>query len=128
MEIAGKDSIPVSFIWSYRNRFPIARIENATIDQVYSAMGVSDLETCAGSEAPSAWVLEHINLLRDQLPNARVTSYTYVPLKGVVSITDPNRVVTKYDYDSYSRLTEGYYLDPESRKVMLQKYIYNFGK
>lgn len=128
VEIAGKDSIPVSFIWSYRNRFPIARIENATIDQVYSAMGVSDLETCAGSEAPSAWVLEHINLLRDQLPNARVTSYTYVPLKGVVSITDPNRVVTKYDYDSYSRLTEGYYLDPESRKVMLQKYIYNFGK
>ena len=128
VEIMGKDSIPVSFIWSYRNRFPIARIENATIAQVYSAMGVSDLEACAESEAPSAWVLEHIDLLRDQLPSARVTSYTYVPLKGVVSITDPNRVVTKYDYDSYSRLTEGYYLDPESRKVMLRKYVYHFGK
>lgn len=46
----------------------------------------------------------------------------------MVSVTDPNNVVTGFDYDNYSRLTEGYYWDEDSRKIMLQKYIYNFGK
>lgn len=128
VEIAGKDGIPVSFIWSYRNRFPIARIENASIQEVYSAIGVSDLDDCAASEVPSTLIWGHINSLRDKLPNASVTTYQYVPLKGMVSVTDPNRIVTKFEYDNYYRLTDGYYLDPDSRKVMLQKYIYNFGK
>lgn len=128
IEIASKDSVPISFIWSYRNRFPIARIENATIGEVYSAIGVTDLDICAESDTPSASIWGHINSLRVKLPEARVTTYEYSPLQGVVSIIDPNNVVTKFDYDSYSRLTDGYYLDANARKVMLQKYIYNFGK
>jgi hypothetical protein len=49
-------------------------------------------------------------------------------LQGVVSITDPNNVITKFEYDNYSRLTDRYYLDADTRKVMLQQYIYHFGK
>ena len=29
---------------------------------------------------------------------------------------------------AYSRLTDSYYLDADARKVMLQQYIYHFGK
>lgn len=127
-EIVGKDGTPVSFIWSYRNRFPVARIENATISEVYAALGIPDADSWAASEEPSASDWSEINSLRAKLPEARVTTYAYNPLHGVVSITDPNNVVTGFDYDNYSRLTDGYYLDGDSRKVMLQKYIYNFGK
>lgn len=127
IEIAGKDGTPVSFIWSYRNRFPVARIENATIDEVYTALGVSNADAWAEIDEPTASDWGEINSLRDKLPRARVTTYKYNPLHGVVSVTDPNSVVTGFDYDNYSRLTDGYYLDENSRKIMLQKYIYNFG-
>jgi YD repeat-containing protein len=46
----------------------------------------------------------------------------------VTAITDPNGVTTRFDYDNYSRLTGSYYLDENARKVMLQKYVYHFGK
>ena len=46
----------------------------------------------------------------------------------VTAITDPNGVTTRFDYDNYSRLTDSYYLDANARKVMLQKYVYHFGK
>lgn len=127
-EILGKDGTPVSFIWSYRNRFPIARIENATISEVYKALGVSNIDVWAEKNEPTSSDWSEINSLRSKLLKARVTTYKYNPLHGVVSVTDPNNVVTGYNYDNYSRLTDGYYLDKDSRKVMLQKYIYNLGK
>lgn len=129
-EIVGKDNTPVSFIWSYQNRFPIARIENATIAEVYAALNISSSE--AGAWAASATiptgVWDKVNSLRGKLPGARVTTYDYQPLHGVATVVDPNNVTTKFGYDSYSRLAEGYYLDEDSRKVMLQQFIYNFGK
>lgn len=132
-EIAGKDGTPVFFIWGYRNQFPIAKIENASRSQVCTALGYAEtgysiFGTWAGTAAPTTDMWAQINSLRSKLPRARVTTYEYKPLQGVVSITDPNNFITKFEYDSYSRLTDGYYLDPEARKVVLQKYIYNFGK
>lgn len=129
-EIVGKDSIPISYLWSYQNRFPIARIENATIAEVYAALNMSSSEAnawAASATIPSG-VWDKVNSLRGKLPGAHVTTYDYQPLHGVAIVVDPNNVTTKFSYDSYSRLTEGYFLDEDSRKVMLQKYIYHFGE
>ena len=49
-------------------------------------------------------------------------------MKGVTAITDPNNVVTRFEYDGYSRLTDSYYMDPDLKKVMLQRNIYHLGK
>jgi len=38
------------------------------------------------------------------LPNAIVTTYTYKPLVGILTMTDPRGAVTKYDYDAFGRL------------------------
>ena len=133
-EIMAKDDTPVLFIWGYRNRYPIAKIENATRQQVSVALGYDgDIEDVFGDWAslavPTEEIWDKINSLRERLPgNTRVTTYEYVPLQGVVSITDPNNVITKFEYDNYSRLTDSYYLDADARKVMLQQYIYHFGK
>ncbi|MGN7812046.1 hypothetical protein ACTJIW_24050, partial [Flavobacterium sp. 22659] len=44
------------------------------------------------------------NTLRANLPNAMVTTYTYIPLVGVSTITDPKGQTTTYTYDSFGRL------------------------
>lgn len=36
--------------------------------------------------------------------NSRTTSYTYKPLVGYSTVTDPNGITTSYDYDVYNRL------------------------
>ena len=47
---------------------------------------------------------------------------------NLTAITDPNNVVTRFEYDGYSRLTDSYYMDPDLKKVMLQRNIYHLGK
>ena len=45
-----------------------------------------------------------INAIRQGLPQALVTTYTYAPLIGVTSITDPNGNTVYYEYDDHHRL------------------------
>ena len=42
--------------------------------------------------------------LQDALPNALITTYTYKPLVGIATMTDPRKVKTEYDYDTFGRL------------------------
>lgn len=81
-----------------------------------------------GRVEPTDEMKNKISSLRVSLPNARVTTYEYEPMKGVTAITDPNNVVTRFEYDGYSRLTDSYYMDPDLKKVMLQRNIYHLGK
>lgn len=129
-ELMGKDGVPVSFLWGYKGQFPVAKIENATIQQVYG--GTNVFEGWAADDEPPFALWSKLELLRTELPQARITTFKYNPLQGLVSITEPNNVTTKFDYDHYSRLTGSYFLDFKSptdiRKTMLQKYIYKLGK
>lgn len=125
-EIVGKDGVPISFLWSYNNRFPVAQIENATIEEVCVALDIMYADEWTNISAPDATAWVKINSLREKLAGARVTTYEYAPLFGVVTIIDPNSVTTRFDYDNYSRLTDSYYLDENARKVMLRKYVYHF--
>ncbi len=93
-----ENGIPVSIIWGYSQTLPIAKIENATNAQVASALGVSDLYSINETN------LAAINALRNALPNAMVTTYTYIPLVGISTITDPKGDTATYTYDSFGRL------------------------
>ncbi|WP_162268796.1 RHS repeat domain-containing protein [Flavobacterium chilense] len=89
---------PVSIIWGYNKTQPIAKIENATNTQVAVALGLSDVNSLDENN------LATINNLRDTLPDAMVTTYTYIPLVGVSTITDPKGDTITYTYDSFGRL------------------------
>lgn len=92
---------PISIIWGYNNTVPIAKIENATYVQVSSYIVNLQNLSNTGTEAD---LITALNTLRTSLPNAMVTTYTYIPLVGVSTITDPKGDKTIYTYDVFGRL------------------------
>jgi len=94
-----------SFIWGYNRQHLIASIKNATMAQVGphigSAITTSNTENSTAGESS---IRTSLNSIRTSLPNAQVTSYTYDPLIGLTSQTDPNGYTMFYEYDEANRL------------------------
>jgi YD repeat-containing protein len=101
LEYSLENGTPVSIIWGYNKSQPIAKIENATYGQVSPyAQNLQNLSN-TGTEAG---LLSALNNLRTALPNAMITTYTYLPLVGVSTITDPKGDQLTYSYDPAGRL------------------------
>lgn len=101
LQYTPESGIPVCIIWGYNKTQPIAKTENATYSQVTSYVANLQSLSDTGSEAS---LITALNLLRTDLPNAMVTTFTFKPLIGVSTITDPKGDVTTYTYDSFGRL------------------------
>ncbi len=116
-------AVPVSYIWSYENVNPIAQITNATYAEVEAALGgTAVVESLSSSLTLSTSQLDQLNGLRDQLPHAMVTIYTYDPLVGISTITDPNGRTSYYEYDKLGRLSK--VLDKD--KNIIKTFEYNY--
>ncbi len=107
LQYTRKDGIPVSFIWGYHNTKPIAKIEGVAYDQAIGLAGVSDIITQSELDVNGVTENTFINALdtfRKSSNRFMVTTYTYDPLIGVTSITQPSGVREVYIYDSSNRL------------------------
>jgi YD repeat-containing protein len=94
--------IKTSYIWGYGGQYLIAKIENGAIADITRISGLSDLLNNPLSEALST---AQENALRN-LSGSLVTTYTYDPLVGMTSMTDPSGRKVSYKYDSFNRLTQ----------------------
>lgn len=128
-EVSKKDGSTTVYIWGYNEEYPIAKIENATYSQVSSQVAnlhsKSDLDddTCLESgNCDEKNLRAALNALRTSLPNALVTTYTYDPLIGVTTVTDPRGYITYYEYDEFKRLTK--VIDPNGHTVRESEYNY----
>ena len=94
-------------LWGYKALLPVAVIKNASISEVYEALGGNEvlIEASAGLPVPSANYLKMLDDLRTELPDAYVTTYTHIPGKGIESVTDPAGMKTTFEYDHAGRLT-----------------------
>ncbi len=111
LEAVRTDGSPVSYVWGYKSNRLIAKIENAGYDQmstaqenaIAQAIDAADNDTDANSENT---LRQRLETLRTLFPEAMVTTYTYDPLVGVTSITDPRGYTNTYRYDGFDRLKE----------------------
>lgn len=115
------------YLWSYSNRYPVAEIHGATYAEVESALGAATISAFAAKPNPTR---EEIKSFLAPLSSnagtkgALTTCYSYKPLIGMETKTDPNGVVTKYEYDSFGRLQ---YIKDHNDKV-IEQYDYHYKK
>ncbi|MDU1893064.1 MAG: RHS repeat domain-containing protein [Dysgonomonas sp.] len=105
--ITKDDAMKVVYLWGYGGQYPIVEIKNATYDNIKSALGEALIKRVSEAIIPSETDLKSINDLRKNtttLKDAQITTYTYKPLVGVLTITDPSGVLIKYEYDDFGRL------------------------
>ncbi|WP_418639269.1 hypothetical protein [Winogradskyella sp.] len=139
LELSKTDGMVISYIYGYNNTSPIAKIENATYSEIEVAIGTLDSsyntllkiqslsndddDRCLDNENCDEKNLRTaLNGLRSALPNAMVTTYTYDPLIGVTSVTDPKGYTTYYEYDPFNRLAR---VKDQDGKIMSEnKYHY----
>lgn len=103
LESEQPNGMKTSYVWGYNNTLMVAKIENIAYADIPPAL-IADvkLATDSGTEAS---VLQKLKLLRDNaaLADAMTTTYTYKPLVGVTTATDPKGDRTIYEYDSFGR-------------------------
>ncbi|TWV06063.1 RHS repeat protein [Bacteroidaceae bacterium HV4-6-C5C] len=110
------------YMWGYNGQYPIAEIKNATYQQLCTFISSTMQENISGKEKPSTSDFELVNSLREKLPLSQITTFTYEPLVGILSITNPKGQSVHYSYDTAGRLQS--IKDHEGR--MLSKHEYNF--
>jgi len=131
------DDINTAFLWSYNGSMPVIKGDNVTYDILNAAViaaGAANLETFfsglnnIATDATQQTTWKNFNTaLRSNasLANAQVTTYTYSPLVGMTSQTDPNGITTYFEYDSFGRLKNVKDKDQNILKSNLYHYYNN---
>ena len=98
VEVSQSNGPHTVYIWGYNGNYPVAKIQNASYAAVESALGGGGFDLGNGGLSQS-----QKNALR-ALSNSLVTTYTYKPLVGMLSETDPTGNIMTYEYDDLGRL------------------------
>lgn len=107
-----------NYIWGYNDTYPVAQIVNATASQI--GLSPADQTTLNAANPSAITVRSIIQSKRASLTNALVTTYTYDPLVGIISITDPAGYDTHFDYDDFNRLI----LTKDDNEHIMNRYSY----
>ncbi|KFF13782.1 hypothetical protein B0A62_13610 [Flavobacterium hydatis] len=111
---------PVCIIWGYNKTQPIAKLENITYANI--PLGLITVAQNASDAGTESGLLDALKDLRSALPAAMLTTYTYVPLVGVSTITDPKGYKMIYTYDTANRLQ--FVKDAEGKLLSENQYRY----
>ena len=129
LEVSKSDGSHILYIWGYNNQYPIAKIDHATYTGMPTEVTnlINQIKTATHTEDSVA----EENTIRGLFANLRqqayfqdseITSYTYDPLIGVTSVTDPKGYTMYYTYDDMNRLQ--FVKDADGHLISENKYHY----
>lgn len=101
LQTTGVDGVKTAYKWSEDGLYLLAEVLNVTYEEIKNIP---------------------VSNLRNRFPNAQITTYTYKPLVGVTSITDPRGITTYYEYDSFGRLE----FIKDNQQNIIEKYEYHY--
>lgn len=122
-----ENSMPVVQIWGGAGQRLMARIENATLDEVEKALGMS--AKSFSSLGISSARFKSIEDIRSGLSRAHCHIYQYTDELRLLSETIPNGNTVFYKYDFLGRLVEKYIMEANGttyRKGTLNVYDYHY--
>jgi YD repeat-containing protein len=90
-------------IWGYNKMYPVAQVMGASYATASAFINQAVLNNPLSTEQQ---VRDELNKIRTGLAGtkAQVITYTYKPLTGISSQTDPTGKTVYYEYDSFGRL------------------------
>lgn len=121
--ITKDDITKVIYLWGYNGQYPIAEIKNMGYtyteieNMVKSIFSVTSIDALSKQATPTETKLKD-GSLQNALPDALITTYTYKPLVGILTATDPRGVITYYDYDAFGRLKETYIIENNIKRII----------
>ncbi len=92
-----------TYLWSYNGEYPVAFIEGVNFNKVKEILGDSFIEQLMNKSMPTENDIQSIRT-RLAVTKAPITTYTYQPLIGVTSVTQPNGMKLTYSYDAFGHL------------------------
>lgn len=144
------DGNEIIYIWSYHGLYPIAKIEGISFDGLAASWG--HIEDVLSSTEIEGMTDEEINLTKITLGQAEIskiidhtnpdeilldiekirqkvselggyaTTYTFMPLIGMTSMTQPNGLTTTYEYDGFGRMVRA--ADHNGHTISTSSYNY----
>jgi len=127
LEVSKADGTRICYVWGYHGTKPIAKIVNASyadftpaqLTAINTAIADSDADVNSSTENT---LRSSLTALRNAIPDAQVTTYTYDYFKGTTSVTDPRGHSIYYFYDSNNRLKR----TEDFEGNLLEQYQYNY--
>jgi YD repeat-containing protein len=113
-----ESDVPETYLWGYNQEYPVVKI----VGKAYWEIAWLINQTVLNSPPDDATFRTHLNIFRTSLPGAHVYTYTYKPLIGITSETDPNGKTTYYEYDALNRLA----MIRDKDNNIIKKICYNY--
>ncbi len=104
LEMQKVNDVKEVYLWGYNAQYPVAKIVGQkTYAEIISQSGIDTVQL--RNPANDASLRSYLNALRS-IGDVQVFTYTYKPLVGMTSETDPAGRITYYEYDSFGRLSK----------------------
>jgi hypothetical protein len=113
-----RSEVITSYLYGYGNKRLVAKIEGATHSEAIGLVSTSVLQNPTNDNQ----LINELQTLRNGLPDAFVTSYTYHVGIGMTSMTDVRGRMTRYEYDYFYRLD--HVLNHEGHILKKNEYAY----
>jgi len=107
-KVSKDNNVTMYYAWAYKSQYPVVKIESSNMN-----LNISSIQTAVGGlNLSGKYTKENIDndiaALKAAIGNVdgMVSIYTYNPLSGITSQTDPRGRTTYYIYDEFGRLKE----------------------